>query len=149
MSRGFREMLTDKKTFYGLLVVIVLSCMVLLSVDIFSQTRDGRRQIVDNDGGQEQAVDGKSLKTEEELRLQAILSQVAGVGDNQVMITYQEEQETVSVFSSEKPERKKIKGVIVAAQGASNTAVKLSIIDAVTSVYGIPTSSVMVFQLEE
>ena len=145
MNKGFQNLIADKRTFYALLTIVMLSVLVLLSADIFSQSRDGRRQIVDEDGGEELPVDG-TLKTQEELRLQSMLSDISGVGDNRVMITWQETQEAISVFSSQE-EPKKIQGVIVAAEGASNASVKLSIIEAVASVYGVPTSSVKVYQL--
>ncbi len=121
--------------------------MVLMGTEVFTQERDGRRQIVDIDGGEEVAAD-RERKSEEELRLQTMLSQIAGVGENQVMITWQETEDAISVFSQAQ-EHKKVQGVIVAAEGASNTKVQLSIINAVASVYDIPVSSVMVFQLEQ
>jgi len=139
--------ISDKRIFYIVLTVITLCTMVLLSGNIVQQDRDGRHQIVDENGADELTVSG-SLKTQEELRLQAMLSNISGVGDNQVMITWQERDESVSVFSSQ-PQIKRLQGVIVAAEGASQPSVKLAIIDAVTSVYGIPTSSVMVFSLEQ
>jgi len=139
--------ISDKRIFYIVLTVITLCTMVLLSGNIVQQDRDGRHQIVDENGADELTVSG-SLKTQEELRLQAMLSNISGVGDNQVMITWQERDESVSVFSSQ-PQIKRLQGVIVAAEGASRPSVKLAIIDSVTSVYGIPTSSVMVFSLEQ
>lgn len=145
MSKGFQRLLTEKRTFYALLVVVMAAALLLLTADIFSQSRDGRRQIVDLDGGEELPVDSQ-LATEEELRLEKMLANIAGVGENRVMITWQEEAEAVSVFSSQE-KRRKIQGVMIAAQGAGNPAVKLSIMEAVASVYGISTSDVMVFQL--
>ena len=147
MNHMFSGVVTNKKTYYFLLTIVTVASMLLLSGNVFLQDRDGRRQIVDENGGQELMVDG-TLKSEEELRLQKMLSSIAGVGENQVMITWQEREEKGSVFQSQM-EYKKLKGVIVAAEGASMPSVKLSIIDAVTSVYGLPTSSVMVFSLEQ
>ena len=147
MDKGFLHILTEKRTFYGLLAIVTVSAMLLLSADIFSQSRDGRRQIVDEDGGEELPVAGQ-WKTEEELRLQQMLSEIAGVGENRVMITWKETPEAVSVFSSGETQRR-LQGVIVAAEGASNASVKLSIIEAIAAVYGVPTSSVMVFPLKQ
>jgi len=130
-----------------LLTIITISAMILLSGNVLSQDRDGRHQIIDKDGGEELMVNG-TLKTQEELRLQMMLSNISGVGDNQVMITWKEADSSGSIFQSQ-PEYKELQGVIVAAEGAAHPSVKLSIIDAVTSVYGIPTSSVMVFSLEQ
>ncbi len=147
MNDKISSFVTDKKKYYILLIIVTLTAMFLLSSDVFSEDRDGRSQIVDLDGGEEFPVN-VSLKTDEELRLSKMLSEIAGVGKNHVMITWQEREETVSVFSSE-PQIRKIQGVIVAAEGASNDVIKLAITEAVTSIYGIPTSSVMVFQLEQ
>lgn len=147
MKRSFDSLITNKRTYYLILTVVTVSAMLLLSENVFQQERDGRRQIVDEDGAEELMVNG-SLKTQEELRLQAMLSNIQGVGENQVMITWQEREEAVSVFSSQ-PQNKQLQGVIIAAEGASQPSVKLAIIDAVTSVYGIPTSRVMVFSLKQ
>ena len=147
MSKGFQRLLENKRLYYVVLVAVTVCAMILLSMDIASQNKDGRGQIVDENGGEELPVNGE-LKTQEELRLSQMLSDIKGVGANQVMITYLEPEDTVSVFSSG-PQVKKIQGVIVAAEGASNASVKLAIIDAVTSIYGIPTSNVMVFQLQQ
>ena len=144
---GIQQVISNKKIYYALLTIITVSAMLLLSGNVLTQDRDGRRQIVDGDGGEELLVSG-SLKTREELRLESMLSNIAGVGHNQVMITWKETEDAISVFSSQE-EQKQLKGVIVAAEGASLPSVKLAIIDAVTSLYGIPTSSVMVFSLEQ
>ena len=147
MKCSFSNLITNKRTYYLILTIVTVSAMLLLSENVFQQERDGRRQIVDEDGADELMVNG-SLKTQEELRLQAMLSNIQGVGENQVMITWQEAEEAVSVFSSQ-PQVKQLQGVIIAAEGATQPSVKLAIIDAVTSVYGIPTSRVMVFSLEQ
>lgn len=147
MNPKLQCLFSNKKLYYVLLTIITISAMILLSGNVFSQERDGRHQIIDKDGGEELMVNG-TLKTQEELRLQMMLSNISGVGDNQVMITWKEADSSGSVFQSQ-PEYKELQGVIVAAEGAAHPSVKLSIIDAVTSVYGIPTSSVMVFSLEQ
>ena len=147
MKCSFSNLIANKRTYYLILTIVTVSAMLLLSENVFQQERDGRRQIVDEDGADELMVNG-SLKTQEELRLQAMLSNIQGVGENQVMITWQEAEEAVSVFSSQ-PQKKQLQGVIIAAEGATQPSVKLAIIDAVTSVYGIPTSRVMVFSLEQ
>lgn len=147
MNQGFLRLLTEKKTYYALLIIVTLAALLLLSADIFSQSRDARRQIIDEDGAEELSVNSR-LQTEEELRLQEMLEHISGVGKNRVMITPREEQQTLSVFSSQekKPE---VCGVIVAAEGANNASVKLAIVEAVASAYGVPTTSVMVFQLKQ
>ena len=147
MTKLFQKIIEEKRLYYALVVAISLLAMMILTADVFTQSRDGRSQIVDEDGGEEFPVSG-SLKSQEELRLSSMLSEIRGVGASRVMITWQEREEAVSVFQSE-PEIRRIQGVIVAAEGAVNASVQLSIIDAVTAVYGIPTSSVKVFPLKQ
>ena len=147
MIHKIRKQLSDKRTYYVVLFLITISAMILLSDEVVNQSKDGRAQIVDLDGGEEIPVIN-SLKTEEELRLESMLSSISGVGENQVMITWKEQDDTISVFSNTKS-TKEIQGVIVSAQGANNASVRLSIIDAVTSLYGLSTSNVMVFQLNK
>ncbi|HIU26512.1 MAG TPA: hypothetical protein IAC50_08480, partial [Candidatus Copromorpha excrementigallinarum] len=99
--------------------VLIILAVILLSFDVFTQNRDGRRQIVDEDGG-----------TETELC--AILSDIEGVGEVDVMLQYDEEE--------------KVTGVIVTAQGAGSPVVENNLINAVTAVFNISASNVEVFE---
>lgn len=99
--------------------LIIILAVILLSFDVFTQSKDGRRQIVDNDGG-----------TESELCM--ILSDIDGVGDVDVMLQYDEDE--------------KITGAIVTAEGAGSPVVKNNLINAVMAVFNIPSSSVEVFE---
>lgn len=99
--------------------IIIILAIILLSFDVFTQSRDGRRQIVDRDGG-----------TESELCM--ILSDIDGVGDVDVMLQYDEDD--------------KITGAIVTAEGAGNPIVKNNLINAVMAVFNISSSSVEVFE---
>lgn len=129
-----------------LLTILFVAAIALLLFDVLTQSKDGRRQIVDMDGGTEYTEE-TALATEEEIRLEKILSQMKGVGDTNVMITYQKVEEKDTVFSSEKDKiDRKVEGVIVASEGAGNIIVKTNIIDAVATVFNIPASNVMVFE---
>ena len=88
-----------------LIALLIIAAVILLSFDVFTQSRDGRRQIVDEDGG-----------TEAELC--AILADIEGVGEVDVMLQHDEDE--------------KITGVIVTAQGAG--------------VFNISSGSVEVFE---
>ena len=101
----------------GLKVIALF--IILLSLDVFTQSRDGRSQIIDEDGG-----------TEAELC--AILTDIDGVGDVDVMLQYDDEE--------------KVSGVIVTAQGAGNPVVKNDLINAVMAVFNISPASVEVFE---
>lgn len=126
-----------------LLTILFVAALALLLFDVLTQSKDGRRQIVDMDGGTEYTEE-TALATEEEIRLEEILSQMKGVGDTNVMITYQN-RETDTVFSSQNKYRK-VEGVIVAAEGAGDIVIKNNIINAVATVFDIPASNVVVYE---
>ena len=137
-----------KKLMSQFLTVAVISALALLLLNVLSQDKDGRRQIIDDNGGEEYiATDSVNMKTEEEGKLASILEQIKGVGQVEVMISYHEENEAVSVFSSDtKSEKNSVKGVIIAAEGAGNVVIKNDIVKAVSSVFNIPAANVMVFE---
>lgn len=101
------------------LTVIIVIAILFLSMDVFSNNRDGRRQIVDPDGGTETA-------------LEVMLSDIKGAGKVTVMVKERNDGE--------------VKGVIVTATGAGNPVVKDNLINAVAVIFDIPTSNVMVFE---
>ena len=102
-----------------LIAFLIIVAVIFLSFDVFTQSKDGRRQIVDQDGG-----------TETELC--AILSDIDGVGEVDVMLQYDEDE--------------KITGAIVTAEGAGNPVVKNNLISAVMAVFNISATSVEVFE---
>lgn len=129
-----------------LLTILFVAVIALLLFDVLTQSKDGRRQIVDMDGGTEYTEE-TAMATEEEIRLEEILSQMKGVGDTNVMITYQNVEETDTVFTSESNRNdRKVEGVIVASEGAGDIIIKSNIIDAVATVFDIPASNVVVFE---
>lgn len=126
-----------------LLTILFIAAIALLLFDVLTQSKDGRRQIVDMNGGSEYTEE-TALATEEEIRLEQILSQMKGVGDTNVMITYQDE-ETDTVFSGQNNYRK-VEGVIIASEGAGDIVIKNNIINAVATVFDIPASNVVVYE---
>jgi stage III sporulation protein AG len=99
--------------------VIIIVAVLILSFDVFTQNKDGRKQIVDQDGG-----------IESELCI--ILSDIEGVGNVDVMLQYNKDD--------------KITGAIVTADGAGNPVVKNNLINAVMAVFNISSASVEVFE---
>lgn len=99
--------------------VIIIVAVLILSFDVFTQNKDGRKQIVDQDGG-----------IESELCI--ILSDIEGVGNVDVMLQYDKDD--------------KITGAIVTADGAGNPVVKNNLINAVMAVFNISSASVEVFE---
>ena len=102
-----------------LVAFLIIAAVILLSFDVFTQNTDGRKQIVDEDGG-----------TEAELC--SILSDIDGVGDVDVMLQYGQDAQ--------------ITGVIVTAQGAGDPVVKNHLVNAVMAVFNISATSVEVFE---
>ena len=103
------------------LVCAVVIAVGFLAVDAFTQGRDGRRQIVDDDGASETA-------------LIEILSDIKGEGDVDVMVKYDDGGG--------------VTGVIVTASGAGSVVVRNNLTNAVSAVFNIPVSNVMVFEKE-
>lgn len=99
--------------------VLIILAVLFLSFDVFTQNRDGRKQIIDSDGG-----------TETELC--SILSDIDGVGAVDVMLQYGDKDQ--------------VAGVIVTAEGAGNPVVKNDLIKAVMAVFDISSANVEVFE---
>lgn len=102
-----------------ILVIVIIAIVILLSFDVFSQNMDGRRQIVDKDGGVE-------------ADLCMILSDIEGVGEVDVMLQYDEDEH--------------ITGAIVTAVGADDPVVKNNVVNAVMALFDISATNVEVFK---
>ncbi len=102
-----------------IIALLIILSVALLSFDVFTQNKDGRKQIIDDDGGTEAALCN-------------ILTDIKGVGEVDVMLQYNEENQ--------------ISGVIVTAEGAGDPVVRNNLINAVRAVFNIPVSSVVVFE---
>ena len=101
---------------------------------------------------------------DEEKRLANILSQIDGVGEVSVMITYYSSSEKniayeTKVSSREKEESEdkkavmkevypKVRGVIVTADGGGNSAVRSAISEAVTASLDVPAHRICIFKKE-
>lgn len=142
-----------KELLYKFLALLLVASLALILFDVLTQDKDGRRQIVDENGADQivgTAEASSAVPSREEQRLSEILSQIKGVGKTDVLITYQDQASVSSVFSqSDSQEGAKVKGVIVTAEGAGDPVVKNDIISAVASVFRLPAGSVMVFEKAE
>ena len=131
-----------------LITVLFVAVIALLLFDVLTQGKDGRRQIVDMDGGSEYSQEeGSALASNEEMKLEQILSEIKGVGKTSVMITYRNSEDTSTVFSTENGKKNPIvEGVIITSEGAGDIIVQSKIIDAVATLFDIPAANVMVFE---
>lgn len=117
-----KKMINDpimKDKLIKILAIIIIAIVILLSFDVFSQNNDGRRQIVDKDGGVE-------------ADLCMILSDIEGVGEVDVMLQYDEDD--------------RITGAIVTAGGADDPVVKNNVVNAVMALFDISATNVEVFK---
>ena len=73
--------------------------------------------------------DVASDKIDDEARLEALFSQIDGVGECQVMVTYKNGE---------------VYAVAVVCRGADNPKVRESVVEVITSVYGIGANRVAV-----
>lgn len=112
-------MYTLKDNGYKIIAVLIIVGVILLTIDVFTNNKDGRRQIVDGDGGTE-------------VELISILSDIKGVGEVDVMVQYDGDEE--------------ISGVLVTAEGAENPIIKNNIVNAVMALFGLSASNVEVFE---
>ena len=119
MLEKFKKDPDIKEKALKLIALLIIAAVILLSLDVFTQGRDGRRQILDDDGG-----------TEAELC--SILADIEGVGDVDVMLQYGEKDQ--------------VAGVIVTAEGAGNPVVKNDLIKAVMALFDISSANVEVFE---
>ena len=110
---------TGKDAWIKLIGVLLALSAAIMVLSIFTSDNDGRRQIVDGDGGREE-------------QLCSVLSSIEGAGQVEVMLEYDS--------------RSKVTGVIILAEGSSNSVVRNNLTNGVATLYSIPVSSVIVFE---
>lgn len=116
------DKLVSNKMLVRLITLLLIGCVVILTLSVFSKSKDGRRQIIDMDGGTEE-------------RLCSVLSGVKGAGDVDVVIQYGSDGMASAV--------------LVTAEGAGDPVVAKYLTDGVAALYNIPASSVIVFEKEQ
>lgn len=130
----FKDDRSVKDVFNFIITLIIILAVALLILNVFFEEEEkGTPIIFDSDS---QQIHGENLSLEEEQRLSDILSQVKGVGEVKVLLTYQldENRETT------------VKGVIIVAEGAGNAVIKNQIISAAQSAFDIPVSRITVME---
>jgi hypothetical protein len=110
---------TGKDAWIKLIGVLLALSAAIMVLSIFTSDNDGRRQIVDGDGGREE-------------QLCSVLSSIEGAGQVEVMLEYDS--------------RSKVTGAIILAEGASDSVVRNNLTNGVATLYSIPVSSVIVFE---
>ena len=110
---------TGKDAWIKLIGVLLALSAAIMVLSIFTSDNDGRRQIVDGDGGREE-------------QLCNVLSSIEGAGQVEVMLEYDS--------------RSNVTGAIILAEGASSSIVRNNLTNGVATLYSIPVSSVIVFE---
>ena len=80
-----------------------------------------------------------SASSNEEKRLEKILSDIKGAGDVSVMITYHESNKNSN------DEKNKAKGAVITADGCSDAKIRSAISDAVCAALDLPAHKVCVY----
>ncbi len=136
-----------KDLLYKFLSLLVIAVVALLLLNVMSLKKDGRRQIIDEDGGTEYL---NEVFTREELKLTETLKGIKGVGDVRVMLTYELAETADNYFSDGRKDREgRVKGAVVIASGGGKAVTKKNIVEAVTALYNIPVQNVKVFEKSE
>ena len=108
-----------KENFTRLVTALLISAIAILALNLLLSDTDGRKQVLDGNGGTEE-------------KLCSVLSSIEGAGSVEVMVEYDS--------------RDQVKGVIVLADGAGSPVVEKKLTDGVATLYDIPVSSVIVFE---
>lgn len=116
------ENLKGNQSFLRLIVILLIASISILTLSILMDNDDGRKQIIDNNGGAEEQLCG-------------VLSSIKGAGEVDVMVEYNSDYE--------------VSGVIVIAEGGNDPIIANDLTKGVATLYNIPVSSVIVFEKEQ
>ena len=116
------EKIAGKENFIKLITILLIVSVGILALSILTDSSDGRKQIMDLDGGSEE-------------QLCRVLSSIEGVGDVEVMVQYDTEDN--------------VSGVIVIAEGGSDPVIANNLTQGVSTLFNIPVSNVIVFEKEQ
>lgn len=108
-----------KEKFTRLVTALLIAAIAILALNLLLSETDGRKQVLDGNGGTEE-------------KLCSVLSSIEGAGSVEAMVEYDS--------------RDQVKGVIVLADGAGSPVVEKKLTDGVATLYDIPVSSVIVFE---
>ena len=159
-----------------LLVALLVALNYVLNGDKTTKTQNSNTQS-SNNTSQDSNINsnsGKSQKEQTEEKLANILSQISGISDASVMITYSQDSKQTPVYNTkeqqngdnksteksvaynennndktaiiESVEMPKIEGVIIVAKGAENVEIRSIIASAVSAITDVPVYKVQVFE---
>ncbi len=85
---------------------------------------------------------------DKEQRLERVLSHIDGVGEAEVMISFEKEEDDL-LFSQKSGEGSGVKGVVIVADGGETAKVREKIIRATKAALGVETHKIEVFERKE
>ena len=126
--------LKDKKNKY---IVFALLAVLVFVIAIPTSTEDktGEITVSENDSGREM-----------EVQLKHVLSAMEGVGEVEVMITFETEENSLFGTSAGNG---RVCGVVVVAEGAGNAVVETRISNAIKALFSIDAHKIVVCKLQQ
>lgn len=136
-----------KKLLNKFLSALVIAIVALLLLNVMTQSKNGRTQIIDENGGTEYWESETGI-TSEELKLKELLKSIKGVGEVSVMLTYESSDSGGDLFSDKKTNKNGgvVKGAVIVAEGGDMAVTRSNITEAVTALFDIPVKNVKVFE---
>ncbi|MDD3303731.1 MAG: hypothetical protein PHP54_02325 [Clostridia bacterium] len=152
-----------------LLVVLLIAINFIFKKDEKSNNTSSNENIIDNSN-----TKNTSTQTDLENKLGTVLSQIAGVSDVSVVVTYSQDSKQNLAYNTKESEKNgektseksvaynedgskknaviesiempKVEGILVVAKGASSVDLRSKIATAIATVTGIPVYKVQVFE---
>lgn len=170
---------SKSKKVENLIFIIVLLVVLLVSINyIFNSNKDTSTSNSNNTSSTENinsnTDDTQSQKSETEKKLADILSQISGISEASVMITYSQDSTQTPIYNTKEEQKgedktveknvaynesgssktaiiesvqmPKVEGVIVVVKGANNVEMRSKIASAISAVTGVAVYKVQVFE---
>lgn len=159
----------------NLILLLVLLVILLISANYIFKSNEEEKNTSNSTSDKDNIyVNEGTLNSELENKVANILSQISGISDVSVLITYSEDSKKTAIYNTketqksdektvektvaynevgsskealiESVETPKINGVIVVAKGADNVDLRSKIASAISSITGVPVYKVQVFE---
>ena len=129
-------------------VILLLLGLLLTVITLPVSDKQDSESIVQKNSSlfsDSQEDDEDTVRTVLEKKLEALLSQVEGVGEVRVVLMTGENPDSQSFYSSGK---ETVTGVLIAAQGADNSVVSRNIVEAVMALFQVDAHKIRVMKMK-
>lgn len=165
-----------KKRNENIILLIVLLIVLLIAMNVIFSDSDKNRNTSSAQENINSSVEETNLNDDLERKLEVILSQISGISDVSVVLTYSKESKQNVVYNTkeeksdtdssyeksvayneqngdktaimESVELPSVEGAIVVAKGASSVDVRSKVANAIANVLNVPVYKVQVFEKE-